>query len=421
MGAALNKQWQVSGKTVLYRSQLNNQYPYTERKYYFVEPTETGQRGLLQDIYFRNQKNQQLSVNAWLTDNDLIQAPADTIGRERTRTQNYRVLSTYEAGHTTVRAGWFRDVLDYARSNFNNPSHSLTDRFLARIEHEQSLLPVLSVRVGAEGVRFWTRVDGYGAQLITENRADLYALMRYQTSHWLVSANLRQAFVTGYRPPFTPSLGVEYRVVQQTNMQLTAKASIGRSYRVPTLNERYWTDLGNPTLRPEKSLNTEVGLAGRLQATPQVIVTTELTAYRNLVDDWTYWNPTRNYRVENLQQVLARGVEWNGAVNYVTRQWQTGIRASYALTRSTQQRAYDAYSADIIGKQLVYVPVHTGNLSGFIQRGQTRLTIQAVANSKQYITFDNIQSLPAYVLTNIVVNTQLRLGQFQGRVHGASE
>ena len=412
------RQWQVAGKTMVYQSQLNNHYPYTERKYYYLEPTETKQRGLLQDIYFRNQKNQQVSLNAWFTDNDLVQAPADTIGRERTRTQNYRLLGSYEADRTSVRVGWFRDVLDYARSDFRHPSHSLTDRLLARVEHERLIHPTITMRFGAEAVHFWTRVDGYGGRLIEENRADVYLLMRYQTSRWLVSANLRQAFVTGYRPPFTPSLGAEYQLIKRINWQLTTKASIGRSYRVPTLNERYWLDLGNRNLRPEKGLNTEAGLAAHGQVTRHITLTSELTAYRNRVDDWTYWNPAKNYRVENLQQVLARGLEWNGTISYRSDQWQTGLRVGYALTRSTQERAYDVYATDVVGKQLVYVPLHTGNISGFVQRWQTRLTVQALVNSRQFITFDNIQSLPAYVLANVLVNTQLRLGRLQGRLQG---
>lgn len=414
----LGSQWQVAGKTVVYGSQLNNRYPYPERKYYYLEPTETRQRGLLQDLYFRNRQGRQVSVNAWLTDNDLVQAPADTIGRERTRTQNYRLMGTYEASHTTVRVGWFRDVLDYAKGDFSRPSHSLMDRLMTRVEHERLLLSGLSLRVGAEASHYRTQVDGYGGQVVQENRADLYALTRYQGRRWLVSANLRQGFATGYRAPFTPSIGGEYQLIRQAAWQLTAKGSVGRSYRVPTLNERYWLNLGNPALKPEQGINAEAGLAARTTTAKAWQLTAELTTYRNRVKDWTYWNPTRNYRVENLQEVLARGVEWNGSATYTQGRWQAGMRAGYAYTRSTQERVYDVYAQDVVGKQLVYVPLHTGNLSAFVKRGPTRLTIQTLLNTKQYITFDNIQALPAYTLTNVLLNTHWQWGAVLGQVQG---
>ncbi len=412
----LNSQWQMSGKTVVYGSQLNNRYPYTERKYYYLEPTETRQQGLLQDVYFRNRRGRQLSLNVWLTDNDLVQAPADSIGRERTRTQNYRVMGAYEGNRITVRAGWFRDVLDYAKGDFTHPSHSLMDRLMTRVEHERWLLPGLSVRLGAEASHYRTQVDGYGGEVIQENRADLYALTRYQGQRWLVSANLRQGFATGYRAPFTPSLGGEYQLIRRSAWQLTAKGSVGRSYRVPTLNERYWLNLGNPDLKPEQGVNAEAGLAARTTTNKVWQFTTELTTYRNRIKDWTYWNPTRNYRVENLQEVLARGVEWNGSATYTQSHWQAGLRAAYAWTRSTQERVYDVYAQDVVGKQLVYVPLHTANLSAFVKRGPARLTIQTLINTKQYITFDNIQALPAYTLTNVLLNTQWQWGPVSGQM-----
>lgn len=433
----VGKRWQVAGKTQLYQHQLNNQYPYRERKYYFIEPTQTSQRGLLQDIYFRNQRSQQFSINTWFTDNDLIQSPADTLARERTRTQNYRLLSTYEADGTTIKIGWFRDVLDYAKRDFAHPSHSVTDRLLTRVEVNLTQWPYTSagstsalplgkerrpgageVKLGAEAVHFWTRVDGYGGQLIQENRADLYLLMRYQSGRWLASTNLRQGFVTGYRPPFTPSAGVEYQIIRQADRQLTAKGSIGRSYRVPTLNERYWLELGNPTLRPEQGFNKEAGVTARWQTNSQLQYTIDVTTYHNRIGDWTYWNPDRNYRVENLQQVLTRGLEWQSSFTYKTGNWQTGARLGYVYTRSTQEQAYSVYALDVIGKQLVYVPLHTATFTAFIQQNRSRLTVQSQAYSRQYITFDNSQSLPAYILTNLLLETQVYWKGAQGRIQG---
>ena len=75
---------------------------------------------------------------------------------------------------------------------------------------------------------------------------------------------------------------------------------------MPTLNERYWLVLGNPNLRPERGFNMETGLAATLLLTPTLTLNAEATAYRNRVDDWSYWNPDYGYRVENLQLVVGR-------------------------------------------------------------------------------------------------------------------
>lgn len=422
-GGALGTLWQFSGRTFGYRSQLNNEYPYHERKGYFVEPSTTGQRGLVQDLFFRHKSGKQVSVNAWITDNDLIITPQNTIARERTRTQSARLLTTYEASAMTIRVGWIHDVLDYATGNFAQPSHTETDRFLGRIEREFSLLPThprvgLNLRLGGEWSQYRTRTDGYGGGLITENRQDLYALLRLQTTRWLVSANIRQAFVTRFSPPLTPSLGAEYKLVQRTSVTITAKGSAGYSYRVPTLNERYWLDLGNPDQRPERGLNLEGGVAAIATLAPRLTLTTEATAYHNRVDDWAYWNPANNYHVENLQLVIARGGELTTSVAYVQRNWQTGLRLGYALTHTSQERVYDQYAQDIVGRQLPYVPVHTGTLNAYVQRNRARLTVQSQITSRQYVTFDNSQFFKGVALTNVLLETTAKVGPVPVRVQG---
>lgn len=420
---ALGADWKLSGKTFAYRNQFNNAYPSTERRNYFLEQSTTAQRGLVQDLYFLHKSGRQLSVNVWLTDNDLVLSPKDTIARERTRTQSARFLTTYETNHLTLRLGWIHDVLDYAKGNFDLPSHTETDRFISRAEREFVLTTTkanlsVNLRVGGEWSHYVTRTDGYVRKLIEEDRGDLYALLRLQTARWLVSATIRQAFVTHFNPPLTPSLGAEYRLVQRTRFGLTAKGAISRSYRVPTLNERYWADLGNPNLLPERGFNLEAGLASTLVLNENLRLTSEATVYRNRVDNWTYWNPTTNYHVENLQLVLARGGELTASLAFVNKNWRAGFRAGYALTRSSQERAYDTYSQDVIGKQLVYVPIHTETLNAYLQRGRTRLTIQTQASSRRYITFDNSQFFKGVSLTNVLLETTTKLGPIPVRLQG---
>ncbi|GAB3040900.1 TonB-dependent receptor plug domain-containing protein [Spirosoma pulveris] len=419
----LGPTWKLSGKTFAYRNQFNNVYPYTERRNYFMEQSTTAQRGLVQDLYFLHKSGRQVSVNAWITDNDLVLAPKDPVARERTRTQSARFLTTYETNHLTLRLGWIHDALDYGKGDFLSPDHTETDRFISRVEREFSMIPSrtgvsLNLRVGGEWSHYRTRTDGYGDQLIQEDRGDLYALLRLQTSRWLVSANIRQAFVTRFNPPITPSLGAEYKLVQRTKFALTAKGAVSRSYRVPTLNERYWIELGDPNLLPEDGFNLEAGLASNIIINEHLHLTAEVTGYRNRVDNWTYWNPTTNYHVENLQLVVARGGELTLNLAYTRDIWRAGFRAGYALTRSSQERAYDAYSQDVIGKQLVYVPLHTETLNAYVQRGQTRLTVQTQANSRRYITFDNSQFFKGSTLTNVLLETTAKIGPVPIRVQG---
>jgi vitamin B12 transporter len=421
-GTKVNETLRLSGKTLYYDGRMNNRYPYSQRKGYFVEPATAEQRGFVQDLTLADRKGRQLSAHLWLTDNGSTLAPENPDARQLTRTQSRRAMLQYQTNTWTWRSAWTRDLIDFGGGDYQNLEHTGTDRFLTRLEKELEW-PLgtggakLNLRVGGEIAHYRTQVDGYTEPLITENRADLFLLSRWQIlPRWLVSATLRQALVTRFNPPPTPSLGTEYCLVDQPKYKLTAKGSVSRSYRVPTLNERYWKTLGNPDIRPESGFNKEIGLEATWRPISTQQITTSLTAYHNRVDDWTYWNPDRNYRVENLQLVVARGLEALMQWQADYKPWKTGGTLGYALNRSSQERVYNTYAADEVGKQLVYVPLHQGTFSAYAQRGASRLTAQVRGVARSFYTFDNSRYLPGYVLANLLAETTWQRGHWQVNV-----
>jgi len=425
-GTNLANNWTLSGKTAAYDGRMNNHYPYSERQGNRMLPSETFQKGLVQDLYLSKNKHE-LSAHFWLTDNQLTNNPENISGREFTGIKSYRTMLRYQMEDWTIRTSWIRDVIDYATGDYSTLDHAVTDRIGMRVErmfnwkigHSGS---TIQMQAGGEFTYYKTQVVNYEKPIITENREDLFLLTRWQaTSRFLLSANLRQAFVTGYNPPFTPSLGIEYKLIQNNINTLKVRGSVGRSYRVPTLNERYWKNLGNPAIRPESGFNKEMGLEGLHVLSPVHSFSASLTAYHNRIDNWTYWNPANNFRVENLQLVAARGLEsqvsWRG--NWTA--WKAGGSLNYGFTRTSQEKVYDAYAKDIVGKQLPHIPLHTGNINLFVQYKHIRLTNQLQVVSKRYTLADHTRSSEGYVLDNFLVETNFSWhgtnASLQGRVN----
>ncbi|NBB22817.1 TonB-dependent receptor plug domain-containing protein [Runella sp. CRIBMP] len=421
------KNWIISGKTSLYGSNLNNYFgtnPQRTRQgeSYSFEPTRTTQKGVVQDLYWQHQKGNLFSLNLWLTDNTLTIQPHQVPLREVTRTQAYRVLGSYQIGKTLIRTGFIRDVIDYGKGENLTPSHTEIDRFILRAEHDfswiQSCDKGTNLKIGAELVHYNARVDGYGDEVKRENRADVYALLRHQFNGKLsASLNLRQAFVTRFSPPFTPSLGVEYTAFTRPRTKISFSGNTSLSYRVPTLNERYWVNLGNPELRPERGFNKEIGVTWKQRLAEMNQFSVSLTAFHNLIDDWTYWNPERNYRVENLQQVLSKGLEFTFGLKTQWHKTQLDANLNYGLTDASQQKTYGPYTQDFIGKQLIYVPRHTfaGTLTA--THGKGSLTVQQQFNSARYSTFDHSgRPFAPYYLLNAVLNYQFQKGNFRSDI-----
>ncbi|MCE6990588.1 TonB-dependent siderophore receptor [Dyadobacter sp. CY323] len=425
-GVKLNDIWKISGKTNAYYGMTNNHFPYSQRRGYSILPSETFQKGLVQDLFLQSKNDQELSAHIWLTNNKLTIAPNELAGRELTLTEAYRTMLRYRFKDLALRTSWVRDIIDYAKSDFKNPDHAVTDKFSNRIEKDFQWNigtngNAVQVKAGAEWTHFRAKLSGYKNPLITENRGDLFLLTRFQvTQRVLLSLNLRQALITRFNPPVTPSFGGEYILIQKHFYHLKLKGSIARSYRVPTLNERYWKELGNPEIRPESGWNREIGLDQTYQITANQHLTTSITGYYNRIKDWTYWNPARNYRVENLKQVLAKGIEFQLGWKSNYGVLRSGANLGYAFNNSTQEKSYDAYSAEIVGKQLVFVPMHSGNGNVYVLYKKWKVTGQLQAFSKRYSTFDNSQFLPGYTLVNMLTETTLNLNRIrlliQGRV-----
>jgi vitamin B12 transporter len=412
-----------SGKTSLYDGRMLNDYPYSVRNGYHVLSSESFQKGIVQDVYLTLPNKGELSLHAWLTNNTLTTTPEILGGRERTTTRAYRSMLRYQWHDWVVRSSWTRDVLVYGTGDYANEDHAVTDRFSGRAERTFQRNFGESVHVnlltGAEGSWYHTQVAGYYKPSITESRGDLFFLSRVQVGgRWLLSANVRQAFVARYSPPLTPSLGVEYALVKRPTGSLKMKGSVARSYRVPTLNERYWKNLGNPDIKPESGFGKELGMEGYLRLNSQHTFTASLTAYHNRVKNWTYWNPARNYRVENLQQVLTQGLEVEGGWRYNANRASAGVNVSYNLTKSVQEKGYDSYSAEIVGKQLAYVPRHSANFNAFVGVNQSRLLCQIMGAGNRYNTSDNSTFLKGYALVNVILEHLVPYKRMTFRVQG---
>ncbi len=414
----------ISSKTVFYKGVLNNNYPYTERNYYPVERSATDSKGFIQDLFYLTKKQNQISLNIWLSDNKVEISPQSINTRELLQTQAVRVLNTYQIKNLTIRGGYVQDITNYGKGDFIRPSRTAIDRFLIRVAHEWQFSK-LAVHIGTEAAHVIAHVDGYDKSKISENRMDVFAWLRYQvSSKFLTTLNFRHAFIKSFDPPLAPALGLEYQIAK--SVKLTANLS--RSYRIPTMNERYWSELGDPDLRPEDGFNKELGINWN-QTKNDFSFSSSLNVYHNLIENWVYWNPELAYRVQNLQQVLAKGIEFTYKINYEYGRTSSGLTAQYALTHSSQQKAYDVFSAEVIGKQLIYIPKHNFTANLFFQTSSSgkaglfknhrmpfRATLQWQANSRRYYTFDNSKWLDGQQIFNVIIENGLRWKHIEGIV-----
>ncbi|AYA38410.1 TonB-dependent receptor [Hymenobacter oligotrophus] len=408
--------------SLLVRSSENN-FPYTALD--FGGPVRRRQASAaLQQSSFTQQLSLQLSPKAELTgaawftrsDREIQPSVGSVDAHARQQDESGRVVLGYRRrgthSETTVRAARFADNIRYYNDNVQ-PSNSATVVWQAQAEHTLQWRPNASLRLGAEAQHFVADVDGYRRH-ITEQRYAGFALLRYDpTARLRLTLNARQAVLPGRRAPVAPTLGAEYQLWRRQQQQLWLKANAARSYRAPTLNERYWGGVERQELLPETGVGYEGGLhyEALLGTQLPVALQADLTAYSLLVDNWVEWIEAPTLAPRNVRRVRSRGLEASTQAQLHLGRYWLSATAAYAYT---QARKVSGYAADLdpIGNQLRYVPLHSASVGTQHAWRNWQLTLNGVFTGYRYTTASADDYLPGYALLHASAGRTMHLGRY---------
>lgn len=178
----------------------------------------------------------------------------------------------------------------------------------------------------------------------------------------------------------TPALFLNVKPFSSQDLQL--HAFIKQSFRMPTFNDLYYTEIGNANLRPEKATQSTVGLKYKWLT---------LDAYHNVVNDKIVAYPKgQQFRWTMLN---LGHVEINGLDIQASEEWRlTKDLKLYAHLQYTYQQARDKTDeADsYYGHQIPYTPWHSGSATASIDWNQWALTYHFVYTGERYCQQENI-------------------------------
>ncbi len=438
----------IQSKTRLYHNYSKNDYTFINRGIANIDPVsgdltnpiDTNDHasylryGLLQEIYYRPLTNHLLSLKYWGQYADrTIPKPTsyegpDNSNLNRQEDRDHRLVADWkfygDFGKLLLRSGYAEKGLDYNQMN-QVPGLGLIPAIWSE-SRQQSLYNTFSYSGAMDEDFSWEggidqnyhkvgSADSVSGAAFEGRRNELSAMFAVRKGFKdRVNLNLllRQEWVDGVRLPFIPFFGMDLKLIEGVDLLL--KANIARNYHLPTLNDLYWQPGGNPDLLPEEGFTVESGLAFQ-QEFSGLLLKTELSFYRSQIDNWIIWIPSyRGYwEPSNIRSVLSKGLEYSIQLQGYFSEFNYRLSSTYGYTRAVNQGDPLIWSDESYGKQLVYIPLHSGNMMAHFGWVNLFFVYQFNAYSERYTTSSNDVSqrdrLYPYFMNDISAGSTFRL------------
>ncbi len=249
----------------------------------------------------------------------------------------------------------------------------------------------------------WNKLDADMRQFVYPQRYSNYlSLATALHLNWLkAQGSLLATMVKDHtRYAVSPKSKVEYTPAVFVNIypfpsrELSVRLYAKKSFRMPTFNDLYYTDLGNALLTPETALQYNGGLSYDHQWTTGLFRYFHLQAdaYYNTVHDKIVAYPKGQqfrWTMLNLGKVHIKGIDVETELTMVP------VRGLLVTSRLqyTYQDARDVTSPDdtYYRHQIPYIPWHSGSAILNVQYGGWDLNYSFIYSGERYNQQENIK------------------------------
>lgn len=196
---------------------------------------------------------------------------------------------------------------------------------------------------------------------------------------------------------FTPALFIDFPIIDKATNGASTKLSVRtfakRSFRMPTFNDLYYTDLGNSNLKPESATQYDLGVVFNKQYNGHLLKNVQFQAdgYYNTIHDKIIAYPKGQqfrWTMLNLGRVHIMGIDVMGAIALQP----INDLVVTARLQYTYQDARDVTNAsDVFYKdQIPYIPYNSGSAIVNLAYHNWTLNYSFIYSGKRYNQQENI-------------------------------
>ncbi|HAW20678.1 MAG TPA: hypothetical protein DCX14_10890 [Flavobacteriales bacterium] len=282
-------------------------------------------------------------------------------------------------------------------SNINNSNEFYVIQSLTNIDFNLSKNWLLESQISGQ----WTEASsnnymGYQQRLSSEEMLKLNG--RTFKGHVHIDAGTRILLLKGYSK-LLPFGGIAYKPMLNRNLQFFISG--GKTARIPTLNELYWSPGGNPQLAPETGYNGELGL--RLGKDASRV---SLAAFYGQYLDRIRWLPNGGiFSPINIAESEVYGLDVQARKTLVNGHHKLILTMNGSYTES-----FGRVSSDSNRYSTSYVPKCNGGVGVVYSIHALNVAYHHRYTSKRFITSDESAYMPQFDLADLRMNWRKKDG-----------
>ena len=446
--------WQISTRAVLSSSPNEYKYKNHDKKeniydddmnivgqYYPVENNRSGSYKdfhFLQEVYYNTGKGDRFGFNAWyINSNRELPMLTTDYGEEmdfdnRQREHTFRSIISWDHFRSnwklSAKGGYINTWMayDYKRDVGNgNMAHmtrsrSMINTFYGQAEGEYFIgkkwLFTANVAahqhfVESQDKNIILQEGGKGIVGYNKARVELSSSVsaKYRPTDKIgLSFVMREDMYGEDFTPLIPAFFIDGVISKKGN--ITAKASVSRNFRFPTLNDLYFLPGGNPNLKKESGITYDAGFSFAFAKEEKYNLQGSVNWFDSYINDWILWLPTTKgfFSPKNIKDVHAYGIEVQTDFSaLITNNLKLDLDATYSWTPSINEGEPISSADQSVGKQLPYVPKHSATVTGRLSWNTWSFLYKWCFYSERFTMSSNDISLtgklPVYFMNNITV------------------